>query len=373
MSLCVAWKWKDERGCQITLAADSCVVLFDEVMDFHGVKVLTVPIRIRPCGSDPDPIFETTYGMAFAGSYLAAFLIREVISEVLTNLQHVGNAGTISFAKICDLVFAYHKHFHDKIKVGLKGSNEIDFILSGYCPASNQIRAAKFYVCEKDLKPYYREILIGDGYSFETMGDVKARARFSSLMKMNLDSPPCRVHFASFRRLYDIIKDSEYPNVAGAIQYGDFTGIVFKRVGTFQVLAGKHSLEARPFICGSNPDEIYEPKDNYDFHVSLTHGNPFAEDIGSYCVTPNYIDKGGNFRRIDEQITIIPNDDRWNQWFAEECEILKKICGDGIAIHHVGSTSVSGMSAVPHIDILIMVIKVIDVHSSPYDFSLECV
>lgn len=53
---------------------------------------------------------------------------------------------------------------------------------------------------------------------------------------------------------------------------------------------------------------------------------------------------------------IIPYDSKWPILFAEESKVIDKIIGNNILeIHHIGSTSVSGMSGKETIDILFVV------------------
>jgi len=55
-------------------------------------------------------------------------------------------------------------------------------------------------------------------------------------------------------------------------------------------------------------------------------------------------------------VTVSPYDPLWAIKYAEEAEKIKAILGDElITIHHIGSTSVPGLSAKPIIDILVEV------------------
>jgi len=53
---------------------------------------------------------------------------------------------------------------------------------------------------------------------------------------------------------------------------------------------------------------------------------------------------------------IVPYDASWPAQFEKEAATLKSILGDeAIAIHHVGSTAIPGISAKPYIDVLVVV------------------
>jgi GrpB-like predicted nucleotidyltransferase (UPF0157 family) len=57
----------------------------------------------------------------------------------------------------------------------------------------------------------------------------------------------------------------------------------------------------------------------------------------------------------DEPVRIVPYDPSWPECFEEECAALADAIGDWVVggIHHVGSTSVSGLEAKPVIDVLV--------------------
>ncbi len=54
-------------------------------------------------------------------------------------------------------------------------------------------------------------------------------------------------------------------------------------------------------------------------------------------------------------ITLVPHDDRWSQWAADEIDCLKTSVFSGldVEIHHVGSTAVKGIWAKPIVDLLV--------------------
>lgn len=90
MSLCVAWKYEDGHGCRVYFAADSCAVMEagKHVMPHGGIKIMEIPIQIFSATDEKlgkaELLFSQKYGMAFAGSYFTAFLMKELVAEVLT-------------------------------------------------------------------------------------------------------------------------------------------------------------------------------------------------------------------------------------------------------------------------------------------------
>lgn len=60
------------------------------------------------------------------------------------------------------------------------------------------------------------------------------------------------------------------------------------------------------------------------------------------------------------QIVVVPYDEKWPEMFEAERLLLQALLGDVVKdVHHIGSTSVPGLSAKPVIDILL---EVSDIH-----------
>jgi GrpB-like predicted nucleotidyltransferase (UPF0157 family)/dihydrofolate reductase len=56
---------------------------------------------------------------------------------------------------------------------------------------------------------------------------------------------------------------------------------------------------------------------------------------------------------MNKTIEVVPYDPQWLELFATEAELIKSALGDNcVAVHHIGSTSVPGLSAKPIIDML---------------------
>jgi GrpB-like predicted nucleotidyltransferase (UPF0157 family)/GNAT superfamily N-acetyltransferase len=57
------------------------------------------------------------------------------------------------------------------------------------------------------------------------------------------------------------------------------------------------------------------------------------------------------------EIEVVPYNPAWSIWFKNEADAIKRVLGDNfIAIHHVGSTAVPGLSAKPRIDIIAVLV-----------------
>jgi hypothetical protein len=115
MSLCVAWKYEDERSCGIYFASDSCVVVGNNVMPYGGIKSLEIPVRIISATD------ATTGGAEelFQGNYVDIMVGVEALADVQTkpfNLQEHGYEylgdrlipGQRSYRKRGDRAFNVH-------------------------------------------------------------------------------------------------------------------------------------------------------------------------------------------------------------------------------------------------------------------------
>ena len=264
--------------------------------------------------------------MAFAGSYFTAFLLKELVAEVLTHSQFLGTSEFISFTKICDFVLRFHKHFHEKIRDHLTTDYEVDFFLAGYCPQAKKIRVAKFSVDLTSGQPVYSEILQASGFSFDTIGIKSGQVLFKKLMELSL-SAPCRTHFAAFRRLWDVIRDPDVPFVDGTVQYGEFENNDFKMFGAFDVKVEKGALKSQTYVRGTDVDAITQTFEPQTLHIGYTYGNLFDEDIRSFDTRSAFWEMNGTGHVLDEQITILPHDVKWPQWFEEEVGFLRIAMG----------------------------------------------
>jgi hypothetical protein len=118
-------------------------------MPYGGIKVLEIPILVLSAGPTPKPVFKATYGLAFAGSYLAAFLLKEMVAEVLSNVQFLGPPELITFERICALVFAYHQHFTTRSKHSLKLTTRLIFSLVDTVPRAEPFMSQNFTLIKR--------------------------------------------------------------------------------------------------------------------------------------------------------------------------------------------------------------------------------
>lgn len=354
MTLCVAWKFALNGKEDIWFAADTCVMLGERPMKFGGIKLFEIPVRYfvpAPAGQEPE-VWAKTFGFAFSGSYLAALLVKEMVAAALAELQGPGGVELADFDNICSLVSRFHGHFFREIKLNLTAGESLDFFFGGFCPNAGRVRVARFGIDTMQQTVFYKEILDRSrGESYETTGDPKARKRYEDLFRLSLSGDPCRVHFASFQRLHDVINDDDYDNVAGAIQCGTFNA-----QGDFQLMATGMLDTAsgvpvpKVFIRGTNIDAVHKPGP-HGLHVRYTATLPFHdshagfEHDGFYSLPQTRVEK-------DEVVTLLPYDKRWEALYVDERVLLMAKFKYRTVIEHVGSTAVEGMPAVPFVDLM---------------------
>ena len=69
------------------------------------------------------------------------------------------------------------------------------------------------------------------------------------------------------------------------------------------------------------------------------------------------------------EVRIVPYDPSWPDQFEAEAEILRQLLGESaLAIHHVGSTAVQGLSAKPVVDLMVEVPDLTLVQSMTSEF-----
>lgn len=377
MTLCVAWKYSDPRETTVCFAADSCVsVLTDDHQHFRmpygGIKVLPIPLRIIPPGTNipgpPEQPFEAVYGLAFSGDYAAAFLIKESIADMLQHGQLAGPMETLSFETICRLVHRLYSHYHEELRTHLRQREETMFFLGGLCPRAGVVKVAKFPLDNETGEPTWEEVLREGAAPCDAIGSDAAVERFKVLFQLSLTGEPCRVHFAALHRLREIMRDPEHPGVDGAIQYGSFgqTGN-FELMGSFDLAFEDGRLVHKAYMRGTDFDELLEAQGIGDLYVQYPLIQPFQEDALAFVHDHVWYADGRGYP-VDELITVVPFDHRWVEHYQEEAGLLQ-IQFNNASIEHIGSTAVPNTPARPVIDIMVGVPNFDAFNARPLDLS----
>lgn len=276
MSLCVAWRWENE----VSFASDSCIAQADKSVSHLGIKVATIPVRIVSARDGKtgqiEERFRANYGLAFSGSYLAGYIIREALSEVLSHLQFVATTDVMTIERIMKIVHAFHKYYTARLRESFVFGHDLDFLIGGRCPATGRVKVFRHLVSD-DSDPKYVEVLTGGAFAYAAIG--AGEERFRELLEGDLAHPPCAVHFAVFQRLRDVIRDQKIPSVGGSIQTGTFENAEFELCGVMEHDLTGDVPKALPSIRGVVMDEIYEGQNFDDFFVYYSFKAPFESDL----------------------------------------------------------------------------------------------
>lgn len=195
------------------LATDSRVMIAKNSYEDVAVKLTRISCEIFPPSSDIAPgagALRISLGMAFAGSHLSAYVVKESLVEVLGRLQYVPGATEVSMERIAKLAFHAYEKLSKKVCSTSIGPNGIcEIFLVGFCPRTRTSRAFKLSTDPNANRHSCSEILAAGGSQIELAGSGKSAA---SLQK-KLQSEPLRA-------LKDVIDDPTRPDVGGAYQYG---------------------------------------------------------------------------------------------------------------------------------------------------------
>jgi hypothetical protein len=149
-------------------------------------------------------------GMAFAGSHLGAYVIKESLVEVLSRLQHVPGATEVSMDKIVKIAFHAYEKLSKKLCSTSIGKNGIcEIFLTGFCPKKESVRAFKLSTVPSTNTHSCAEILLAGTSQIELSGSGKNAPSLLNNLKVN-----------PLRALKDVIDDPGRNDVGGSFQYG---------------------------------------------------------------------------------------------------------------------------------------------------------
>lgn len=208
MTLCIAWRDKNDT---IKLASDSRITVAKNSCEDIAVKITRIPCEVFPANTKAiaGTGFKIPLGMAFAGSHICAYVIKETLVEILSRLCHIPNETELSMDKICKIAFFAYEKLSRKVCSTSIGKNGIcEIFIVGYCPRTKKQRAFKFSTDDYNHHSY-SEILTNKGNRIELSGSGK---NAPSLLKY-IESDPARA-------LKAVINDEARPDVGGSLQYG---------------------------------------------------------------------------------------------------------------------------------------------------------
>lgn len=218
MTLCIAWRDKDGH---IHLASDSRITVASNSFEDVAIKITRIPCEIFPPSSSLENgsgVLRMSLGMAFAGSHLGAYIIKESLVEVLSRLQFVPGATEISMDKIVKIAFHAYEKLSKKVCSTSIGKNGIcEIFLVGFCPKKDFVRAFKLSTDPLTNKHSFAEILVVGSPKIELSGS----GMNANSLQINLSTNPLRA-------LNDVINDSSRQDVGGPFQYGICSNKDFK-------------------------------------------------------------------------------------------------------------------------------------------------
>ena len=212
MTLCVAWRDKDGN---VHLASDSRITV-DQSTEDVAVKVTRLRCEVFPPSSDLRPgaaTYSLDLGIAFAGSHLNAYVIKESLVEVLSRLQYIPEETPVSMDRIAKIAFWAYESLSKKVCAipGLHKSGICAFFITGYCPVKQRTRAYKLTTSAQNVSSF-SEVLHSSG-DVEMLGSGEGPGKSSS----HYPQDPVLT-------LLEVIDDTAVPSVGGAMQYARHVG-----------------------------------------------------------------------------------------------------------------------------------------------------
>jgi len=255
MTLCMAWRDKND---QVHLASDSRVTIATNSYEDVAVKVTRIPCEIFPPSSDIATgagALRLSLGVAFAGSHLGAYIIKESLVEVLSRLQYVPGATEISMDKIVKIAFFAYEKLSDKVCSTSIGKNGIcELFLTGFCFKQKRVRVFKLSTDPQTNKHSLSEALTQAMPNIELSGSGKTAKSLSKNLKVN-----------PLRALKDVIDDSSRVDVGGPFQYGICAATDFRIFCEYQISNSGWPTYMR---AGLDINSLISSNDHNDLFIS---------------------------------------------------------------------------------------------------------
>jgi hypothetical protein len=226
MTLCIVWR----DGSNIKFVSDSRVTftLNGEVSD-SGIKVVRIPFNIygptEPSGAKPPLILSGDLGMAFAGSPIGAFMVKEALAELLFSIQVIPTFHDYGMDGIADFIFCAYEVISKDLCAALLEKGRTCIVFAGYCPRQKQLRA--FRIETDDQNERHKSEVLACGENIEIFGSGRGAA-----LKLIKNGATERDIVKS---LQAVIEDPDVPSVGGNIQYGSFLDSKFRPVGVMKI------------------------------------------------------------------------------------------------------------------------------------------
>lgn len=249
MTLCIAWR--DHEG-NVHLASDSRITIGQSTEDV-AVKVTRLQCEVFPPSSDlksGTATYSIDLGIAFAGSHLNAYVIKESLVEVLSRLQHIPGKTPVSMDRIAKIAFWAYQSLSKKVCgiPSLGKSGICALFITGYCPDKQKIRAYKLSTSANN-QCNFSEVI-------HDLGDVEMLGSGEGPGKSSNHYPHDPVSI-----LLEVIDDTAAPSVGGALQYARHVGTTLNVYAAWQlsdeVRYLRGGLDINEFISSSAHDDLF--------------------------------------------------------------------------------------------------------------------
>ena len=218
MTLCIAHKVNGK----IILASDSRITMGNLHSDY-AIKVVPINITISSArdattGSSTT-LYDSTLGLAFAGSFAAQNAIKEFLSIALQKLQFIQTLGHLSFERICNYIMDLYKHISNKLYKEIQDGNSIDFFLCGACPLLKENKVAKFHInYGENYTEFEPQYSLHDSENDFPLALGSGADRF---VRAYNSIPESNAFYRAIKAVKSVIDDQSIPSVGGNIQYGE--------------------------------------------------------------------------------------------------------------------------------------------------------
>lgn len=220
MTLCLAWKNKNN----LSLMSDSRLTNPDGItLTNNANKVFSINIKVY---KNSELIFNSSYGMCFAGSYLNGSNLANTISELTSKIDNPNNE-IINFNKISEIAFILYEYISKHLTEINRERGISEVFFTGVCPKTNEINLSKFYskIGEEGALIFCRENIELKDNQLVYLGDTIAIEKAKEL-ETKIKHP-----YTEFHLLDEIIKNEDIPTVGGCIQYGCIVADKFRTYG----------------------------------------------------------------------------------------------------------------------------------------------
>lgn len=216
MTLSILWR---SEG-RLHLASDSRMSFGTAGTADVGIKVMRLHIRVL--GTEPDEhgalnqLFEANYGFCYAGSLANASTFKQLIEDLLLDVQYVNADVPLSFPEICSFLCRYCEKVSTEVVSRLAENGVYTFFIAGLCPFTKRLRGARFLLGQDagQTVATFTEAAAEDGQYVPVGTGAEEFRRLFAGQELTLKS--------ALLTLNQVIDDGLVDTVGGDIQYGSF-------------------------------------------------------------------------------------------------------------------------------------------------------